>query len=75
MTDEEYDGVQLQVLANQLVTFYIVRHLFLKIVAMQSAILKIKEGFELGNTKIQILGKEGDSVKAHFYKSRERNFM
>jgi hypothetical protein len=28
MTDDEYDGVQLQVLANHLVTFYIVRPLF-----------------------------------------------
>jgi hypothetical protein len=37
--------VQLQVLANELITFYIVRPLFLKIVAMRQAILKIKEEF------------------------------
>jgi hypothetical protein len=43
-TYTNFSGVQLQVLANQPITFYIVRPLFLKIVAMRQTILKIKEG-------------------------------
>jgi hypothetical protein len=37
-------GVQLRVQANRLITFYIMKPLFYQIVAMQRAILKIKEG-------------------------------
>jgi hypothetical protein len=38
-----FAGVQLWVLANQLVTLYIMRPLFLKIVVMRQVILKYKE--------------------------------
>jgi hypothetical protein len=40
-THTNFYGAQLRVLANQGIPFYIVRPLFLKIVAMRRAILKI----------------------------------
>jgi hypothetical protein len=43
-THKKLAGMQLRVLANQLIPFYIGRPLFLKIVEMHRAILKIKEG-------------------------------
>jgi hypothetical protein len=43
-THTNFAGWQLGVLANPLITFYIVRPLLLKIVAMRPAILKIKDG-------------------------------